>query len=95
MAHDEHAFALVQEDRHADLLEDEVFLEVVAGGSQSLSAAGDDDHVGVLNVLLLQKFAHHGANAVIETAEYGGLSDVGLSGRVEVEDLAHGDITRL
>ena len=58
MAHHQHAFGLVQANRHADLFQDEVLLEIVARGSESLGASGDDDHVGALDGLLLQELSH-------------------------------------
>ena len=68
MTHHEDAFALMQADRHANLLEDEVLLEVVAWRSQRLCSPGDDNHVGALDALLLQKFSHRHADAMIEAA---------------------------
>ena len=90
MAHDEDALGLVQADRHADLLQDEVLLEVVARGGQCFRASGNDDHVRMLDVLLLQKFADGLVDPMIETAEHRRLGDVRRVGRIEMENLAHG-----
>ena len=89
VTHHEHTFGLVQADRHADLFEDEVLLEVVARGGEGFRAAGDDDHVGALDVLLLQKLSDGSADAVVETAEHGGVGYVGVGGGIEMEDLLH------
>jgi hypothetical protein len=89
VAHDHDAFRLVQQDGHADLLQDEVPFEVVAWGSERLGASGDNDHVGAFDALFLQKFAHGGADAMVETAEDGGVGYVSGGGRVEMEDFAH------
>ncbi|MFZ0480369.1 MAG: hypothetical protein WAL71_14590 [Terriglobales bacterium] len=90
MAHHKNALGLVQADGHADLLEDEILLEIVARGGESLGAAGNDDHVGSLNGLVLEEFSNGLADAVVETAEHRGIGDVGLGRGVEVEDFAHG-----
>src|SRR3977135_4341990 len=92
VAHDEHAPSLVQADRHADLVQDEILLESSARGSESLRAAGDDDHVGALDDLLLQKLSHCIADAVVEAAEDGSIGYVRVGGGVEMEDLFHGDL---
>lgn len=89
VAHDKNAFGLVETDRHADLLEDEILLEVVARGSERFGASSDDDHVGLHDALLLQKFAHGAIDAVVEAAEHGGIGDVGFGRRVEVKDFVH------
>jgi len=89
MTHHQNAPGLMQADRHADLLEDEVLLEVVAWRSQRLGAAGHDDHVGSLDRLLPEKLPHHLSDAGVETAENGSVSDVGIGRGVEMEDLAH------
>src|SRR5208337_564937 len=70
--------------------EDEVPFEVVARGSEGLGSSGNDDHIGARDRLLLQELLHRRPDAVIETAEDGGVSHVRLGGRVEMEDLAHG-----
>ncbi len=89
VAHDQHAFGLMQANRHADLFEDEVLFEVVTRRGQGLGSAGDDDHIGALDTLLLQELSHGRADAVIEAAENGGVSYVLIGGRVKMEDLAH------
>jgi hypothetical protein len=76
MAHHEHAPGLVQSDRHADLFEDEILLEVVARRGEGLCASSNDNHVGTFDILLLQKLSHGGSDAVIETAENGGVGYV-------------------
>src|SRR5258705_13143575 len=76
VAHHEHALGLVQANRHADLFEDEVLLEIVAGRRESLGAAGNDDHVGALDFLLLQELSDGSADTVVEKAEHGGLGYV-------------------
>jgi len=93
VAHHEDALGLMEADRHADLLEDEVLLEVVARRSERFCPASDDDHVGALDALLLEKLADGTTDAGIEAAEHSGISDVGLGRRVEVEDFAHDDFT--
>jgi|SRR5208282_1972182 hypothetical protein len=95
VAHDQDALRLVQADGHADLLEDEVLLEVVARGSQGLGSSGYYDHVSALDGLLLQELSHDGADAVIEAAEHGGIGDVWVGGRIEMEDLAHESPSRV
>src|ERR1700675_2600518 len=90
VARDYDAFGLVQADGHADLFEDEVLFEVVARRSEGFGSSGDDDHIGALDSLLLQKLPHGRADAVIEAAEDGSVGDVLVGGRVEMEDLAHG-----
>src|SRR5208283_3519142 len=89
VAHDQDALGLVQEDGHANLLQDEVPLKVVARGGEGFGSSGDDDHVGAFDPLLLQKFSHGRADAVVEAAEDGSVGYVGGGGRVEMEDLAH------
>src|SRR5450631_2543952 len=86
VAHDQDSLRLVQADRHANLFEDEVLLEIIAWRSQSLGASGNDDHVSALNALLLQKFSHRRADAMIEAAENSGVGYVWGGGRVEMED---------
>jgi hypothetical protein len=90
VAHDQDAFSLVQQDGHADLLEDEVPFEIIAWGSERLGASGDNDHVRTFDSLFLQKFPHGRADAVVETAEDGSVSHVRGGWRVEMEDFAHG-----
>jgi len=89
VAHYEHALGLVQSNRHADLFEDEVLLEVVARGGESFRSAGDDDHGGALDLLLLQELSDGSADTVVETAEHGGVGYVLVGGGVEMEDLLH------
>src|SRR5258708_27122857 len=79
----------MQENRYAELLEDEVLFEVVTRRGQGLGSAGDDDHIGALDTLLLQELSHGRADAVIEAAENGGVGYVLIGGRVKMEDLAH------
>src|SRR5271166_5559543 len=90
MAHDYDAFGLVEEDGHADLFQDEVLFKVVARRGEGFGSTGDDDHVGTLDALLLQELSHCGADAVIETAEHGGIRHVRGGRRVEMEDFTHG-----
>ena len=90
MAHDEDAFRLMQADRHPYLLEDKVLLEVIARGGQCFRASGDDDHVGVVDCLLLKKFSDGLTNAVVKAAENRGFGNVGRVGRVEMEYFSHG-----
>jgi hypothetical protein len=80
MGHDHDAFGLVQVDGHADLFEDEVLFEVVARGGEGLGSAGDGDHIGVFDALLLQELSHGRADAVIEAAEDGGVGYVRVGG---------------
>lgn len=87
MTHHEHPLGLVQADRHAHLFEDEGLLEVVAWGRQGLGAAGDDDHVGTLDALLLQKLLYRFADPLIKAAENGRVRDVWGGRGVEMEDL--------
>jgi hypothetical protein len=68
VAHYQDTFRLVQADGHPDLLEDEILLEIVARRSQGLGSSGDDNHVGTLDTLLLQKLTHGCADPVIEAA---------------------------
>lgn len=89
VTHHEHALGLVQADRHADLLEDEVLLEIVARRGERFRAAGDDDHIRALDGLFLEELPHGSADALVETEEHGGVGDIGVGGRVEVEDFAH------
>jgi len=89
VTHDEHAFRLVEANRHAHLLENEILLEIVAGRRQRFRAACHDDHIHALDALLLEKLSHHLVNAVIETAKHGRIGDVLTVGRVEMEDLSH------
>ena len=89
VTHHEDSLGLVQANRHADLFEDEVLLEVVAWGGESFGAARDNDHVGALNTLLLQELSDGSADALVEAAEHGGVGYVGVGGRVEMEDLFH------
>src|SRR5277367_4009883 len=90
MTHHEHAFALVQPDRHADLFKNEVLLEIVARGCESLGASGHDDHVRIFNALLLQEFSDSSVDAMVEATEDRCLGDVGGGRRVEMENLTHG-----
>src|SRR5579884_2643597 len=76
MAHQIYARTLVQQDRHAYLLEDEIALEVIARRGQRLRAAGDDDHVRPQNGLVLQEFLHGVPDALVKTAEESGIRDV-------------------
>src|SRR6202012_4669448 len=76
MAHHEHALALVQPDRHADLLQNEVLLESVARGGKRFSPSGHDDHVRIFNALFLQKLADNSIDAMVETGEHRCLGDV-------------------
>ncbi len=71
MAHHQDASGLMQADGHTDLFKNKVLLEVVARRSQRLSSPGDDNHVGTLDALLLQKLSHNRTDAVIETAQNG------------------------
>ena len=89
VTHDEDAFRLVEANRHAYLLENEILLEVVARRRKGFRAARHDNHVSTLDALLLEKLSHHLADAVIETAKHGRISDVLAVGRVEMEDLSH------
>src|SRR5258708_6125601 len=89
MAHHQHALGLMQTDRHPNLFEDEVLLEVVARGSQSLGSAGDDDHVGTLDGLLLQELSHGAVDAVVEAAEHRRVGHILVGRGIEMEDLLH------
>ena len=95
VAHHHDAFRLVQTDRHADLFEDEILLEVVAGRGESLRASGNDDHVGAFDALLLQKLSHDRVDAVIEASEDGSVGRVGSGGGVEMEDFAHKNLSSI
>jgi hypothetical protein len=68
VAHHQHSFGLVQANGHSNLFENEVLLEVVAWRSQRLGSSGDNNHVGALDALLLQKLSHRHADAMIEAA---------------------------
>jgi len=89
VAHHQYALGLVQSNRHADLFEDEVLLEVVARRGKSLGSAGDDYHVGALDFLFLQELSDGSADAVVEAAEHGSVGYVLVGGGVEMEDLLH------
>src|SRR5258708_22377366 len=89
VAHDQHAFGLMQANRHADLFEDEVLFEVVTRRSQGLGSAGDDDHIGALDTLLLQELSHGRADAVIEAAENGGVGYVLIGRPSQNENPSH------
>lgn len=78
MAHDEHAPGLVQADRHADLFENELLLEIITRRGEGFGAAGHDDHVGALNGLLLQEFSDGSADPVVEAAEHRSVGDIGF-----------------
>jgi hypothetical protein len=93
VAHDQDAFGLVQANGHADLLEDEVLLEVVTRGGQGLGASGDDDHVSAFDVLFLQKLSDCCADPVIEAAEDSGVGHVWGSGGVEMENFFHDSLS--
>ena len=88
VAHHQDSFGLVQANGHPNLFENEVLLEVVARRSQCLRSPGDDNHVGVLDALLLQKLSYGLADAVIKAAEDRGIGDVSVGRRVKMEDLA-------
>jgi len=90
MAHDDDSRGLVQANRHADLLQDEILFEVVARRGQGLCSSGYDDHVGTLDSLFLQELSHDGADAVIEAAENRCIGYVWSGRRIEMEDLTHG-----
>src|ERR1700722_7312069 len=89
VAHHHHALRLVQPDRHADLLKNEILLEVVTRRSQRLSSPGHDNHVNPFNFLLLQKLSDDRPNAMIKAAKDGRVGHVGIGGRIEVENLLH------
>ncbi|PYX30928.1 MAG: hypothetical protein DMG80_11180 [Acidobacteria bacterium] len=89
VAHHDYTLGLMQADRHANLFEDEILLEVVARRSESLGAPGDDDQVGTLDTLLLHKFSHGPVDAMVEAAEQGGVGYVRVGGGIEMEDLLH------
>src|SRR6185369_9562319 len=95
MSHEKGAGRLVQQDRHADLLEDKVALEVVARGSESLGAAGDHDHIRAEDVLVLEKLLNSEPNPLIEAAEHSGVSDIGLRMGLEVKYFIHGSKSSL
>lgn len=89
VAHDDDSLGLVQANRHADLLQDEILFEIVTRGRQGLGSSGYDDHVGAFDSLFLQELSHGGADAVIEAAEDGCIGYVWPGRRIEMEDLTH------
>ena len=90
MAHQVHAWTLVEQNGHANLLENEIALEVVARRCQRLRAARNNDHVGTQDSLLLEKFLHRVPDALVEAAEHRGVGNVLIGRGVEMEDFAHG-----
>src|SRR5437868_10819987 len=67
----------MKQDRHPDLLENEVPLKVVSRRSQRLCSSSDDDHVRPQNSLPLQKFVHCRPDALVEAAEHRSIGNVG------------------
>ncbi len=90
VTHHEDPLGLVQANRHTDLFEDEVLLEIITRRGESFGAARDNDHVGALDTLLLQELSNGSVDAMVEAAEHGGVGYVGVRGGVEMEDLFHG-----
>jgi hypothetical protein len=84
-----HATAGMQATREADLIENKIALAISRWRGQILCAPRDDDQIRVGDRLALQKLAHRKTNPMIETAEYGGIGDISLRGRVEMKDFAH------
>src|SRR5579863_8266165 len=89
MAHHQNPFGPVKSDRHSDLFQDEILLEVIARRSQCFGTAGDDNHVGALDSLLLQKFPHHHADPMIEAAKHGSIRHILAARGIELKDFAH------
>jgi hypothetical protein len=89
MAHNQDPFGPVQADGHSDLLENEILFEIIARRSQRLGSSGDDNHIGALDSLLLQKLSHGQADTVIKAAEHSSIRHILLSWRIEMEDFAH------
>jgi hypothetical protein len=92
VAHHQDPFSPVQAYRHSDLFQNEILFEVIARRSQRLSSAGDNNHIGALDFLLLQKLSHSHADAVIEATQHSGIRHI-LAGRgIELEDFAHASL---
>jgi len=89
MAHEKHSPDVMQQDGHPELLQNEVPLTIIAGRSQGLGAAGDNDHVRPQNAAPLQEFVDSLADALVEAREHGRVGDIRVGGGVEVEDLIH------
>jgi hypothetical protein len=89
VAHHQDPFSPVQANRHPDLFQDEILFEVVARRSQRLGTAGDDNHIGAFDFLLLQKLSHCQADAVIEAAKHSGIRHILTGWGIELEDFAH------
>ena len=89
MAHENDPFAGVQANRKADLFQDEIALEIIAGRSQSLGATGNYDHVRPRDRILLEEFTDRQIDAVIKAAENGSVGDVRVRRGVEMEDFTH------
>src|SRR6266849_3994713 len=87
VTHHEDPLGLVQANRHTDLFEDEVLLEIITRRGESFGAARDNDHVGALDTLLLQELSNGSVDAMVEAAEHGGVGYVGVRGGVEMADL--------
>jgi len=74
MTHD--TLGLVQADRHPHLFENEGLFEVVCAARPGFCPSGDDNHVGALDGLFLQKLSHRRADTVIEAAQHSGIGHV-------------------
>src|ERR1700722_7057826 len=92
MAHNQDPFGRVQADRHSDLLQNEILLEVIAWRSQRLGAAGNDNHIRALDSLLFQKLPHRQADAMIKATEHRSIRHVLAGWRIEWEDFAHASL---
>src|SRR5581483_5126891 len=73
MAGEDKTLGLMQQGGHANLLEDEVALEVIARRGHGFGAAGDHDHVRVGDLLAAKKLVNRLPDARVEATEDGGL----------------------
>ncbi|HET9410095.1 MAG TPA: hypothetical protein VFO39_22860 [Candidatus Sulfotelmatobacter sp.] len=80
VAHEEESLGSVQQNRHTQLLEDEISLEIIAGRGKGLGAASDHNHVWAVDLPPAQEFVHRQPNALIEAAEHCRISYIRLGG---------------
>src|ERR1700727_1351298 len=84
--HQNDAARSVQTDRRADLLQNEGTVALAVRRDQHLCSSGDAYGIGFGDSALLEELRESGVEAAVKARKDGGIADIPLARRVEVED---------